>query len=157
MRHFTLIALLSLWSTAAFPCGAQQHRRVKARRPVGCWNVEPGPFSVVGTTRVDSGQTVLPSVVQFDTVPGKTWFGEPIGRLVRAVVVDNGTRYRDGYYVVSRVDSLKVEWTDGDVGMTFLMRLDSLVMHGRASAWTDYLGKEQASIVLRRTACPSAR
>lgn len=103
------------------------------------------------------GQTILPPVVRFDTVPGKSWSGEPSGHLVRALAADGETRYRDGYYLLSGADSLRVAWTNGFTGMTLMLRLGNVVMHGRASAWTDYQGYEQASVVLRRAACPSAK
>lgn len=54
-------------------------------------------------------------------------------------------------------DSLRVEWTNGYVGMTLLLRLDDRVMHGRAPAWTDYEGSEEASLVVRRAVCPASR
>jgi hypothetical protein len=157
MRHFTLLAILSVWCPAASPCGAQQAARAKAQALIGCWKVEPGPFSVMGRIGVDPGQTTLPSFVQFDTVPGQSWSGDPLGRLVRALAGDSGSRYRDGYYLFSGADSLQVHWTTGFVGMTLLLRLDSAVMRGRASAWTDYMGHEEASVVLRRAACPPTR
>jgi hypothetical protein len=123
---------------------------------VGCWKVESDRFSVIGKIPVDSGGTRLPSLVWFDTVPGQSLRGEPLGRLVRAWPDGSGTPYRNGYYLVLSADSLRVEWTNGFVGMTLLLRTDSLSMWGRASAWTDYMGHEQASVTLRRTACPGA-
>jgi len=157
MRLFSLFAILFACCTAPSLCAAQQDGRAKAKMLLGCWKVEPGRFAVIGTTGVDPGGTVLPSLVQFDTLPGKRWSGEPVGRLVRALAPDNRTRYRDGYYLFSGADSLQVDWTNGFVGMTLLLRLDSVVMHGVASAWTDYMCNEQATIVLRRAACPGAR
>jgi hypothetical protein len=155
MRPFTQLGILFACCAAASAAGAQHDERAKVQTVVGCWTVEPGPLSVVGRSGVDPGQTTLPSLIQFDTVPGKSWTGEPLGRRVRALTGDNGTRYRDGYYLFSDVDSLRVEWTNSVVGMSLLLRVESLVMHGRASAWTDYMGTEEASLVMRRTACPS--
>jgi hypothetical protein len=158
MRHIMFLAILSVCFNAASICAAQQGRHAKAQMIVGCWKVEPGKFSVVGRIGVDPGQTkLLAPLVQFDTVPGKSWSGEPLGRLVRGLAGGSGTRYRDGYYLLSGADSLRVDWTNGLTGMTLLLRIDNLVMHGRASAWTDYMGSEEASVVLRRAACPGAR
>ena len=147
------------WSSSAISgiANALQNGHVQAQTVIGCWRVEPGKFSVVGKNGADPGQTILPPVVQFDTVPGRSWSGEPLGRLVRGLGADNGTRYRDGYYLLSGSDSLRVDWTTGFIGMTLVLRLDNAVMHGRASAWTDYMGEEQASVVLRRAVCPGAR
>jgi hypothetical protein len=156
MRRFTLLGIVCACCTAVSASAAQQDERTKVQMVVGCWTVEPGRFSVIGKTPVDSGGTKLPALVRFDTVPGARWSGEPLGRLVHALPDDSGTRYRNGYYLFSATDSLDVEWTNGVVGMTLLLRVDSLVMHGRASAWTDYMGNEQAPIVLRRAACPGA-
>jgi hypothetical protein len=136
---------------------ASQDGQAQAQTVVGCWKVEPGKFSVVGKNGADRGQTILPLVVQFDTLPGKSLSGEPFGRLVRGLGADNGTRYRDGYYALSGTDSLRVDWTTGFIGMTLVLRLDNAVMHGRASAWTDYMGNEQAPVVLRRAVCPGVR
>src|SRR5215471_15199381 len=158
MRHIMFLGMLSVCFNAASLCAAQQGEHAKAQRIVGCWRVEPGKFSVVGRIGVDPGQTkLLPPVVQFDTVPGKSWSGEPWGRLVRGLAGDNRTRYRDGYYLLSGADSLRVDWTSGFTGMTLLLRLDTVAMHGRASAWTDYSGGEEAAVVLRRAACSGAR
>jgi len=112
---------------------------------------------VVKRTRVDPGQTVLPSLIQLDTSPGRQFTGETIGHRVHAFADKSGTIYRDGYYVLSGTDHLDVNWTNGVVGMTLQLRMDDAIMRGRASAWTDYRGEEQASIVLRRADCPGAR
>lgn len=153
MRPFTLLALISTWFTTASLCGAQQDRRVTLRSVIGCWSVTPGHFSIVEKDGADPGQTLLPSVLEFDTVPGKSWMGAPLGRRVRAVVANNGTRYRDGYYLLAGADSLRVDWTNSVVGMTLDVRLGGSVMRGRATAWTDYMGEERASVVLRRVPC----
>ena len=110
---------------------------------------------MIGNIGVDPGQTILPRVIQLDTIPGKAWSGEPLGRLVRALPDSSGTQYRDGYYLFAGTDSLQVAWTNGVVGMNLMLQMDSLTLRGRASAWTDYMGKEQASVVLRRVACPA--
>jgi hypothetical protein len=148
-----LVGVLIAWCAVSSAARAQQDEHAKVRAVVGCWTTEPGRFSVVGKTGVDSGQTTLPSRIRFDTMPGKGWRGEPLGRLVRASAEGSTTRYRDGYYLFSGADSLRVEWTNGFVGMTLQLRLDKFVMRGRALAWTDYMGYEQASIVLRRGEC----
>src|SRR5262249_24093582 len=93
--------------------------------------------------------------IRLDTLPGTSWSGEPLGRLVRVVDRGNNTRYRDGYYLFSGTNGLSVDWTNGFVGMTLRLRLDKSVMRGRAEAWTDYMGREQASVVLHRAACPT--
>ena len=147
------------WTRSAISgiANASRDGDAQAQTIVGCWKVDPGKFSVTGRTGADAGQTILPSVVQFDTVPGKSLYGEPFGRLVRGLGADNGTQYRDGYYVLSGPDSLRVDWTTGFTGMTLMLRLGNAVMHGRASAWTDYMGEERAPVVLRRAVCPGAR
>ncbi|MGH7622666.1 MAG: hypothetical protein ACREMU_10040 [Gemmatimonadaceae bacterium] len=121
--------------------------------PLGCWRLEPGHFAVIGNSGVDPGQTTLPDLIQFDTVPGKSWAGDPWGRRVRALHDTIATRYREGYYLPAGADSVRVDWTNGFVGMTLMLRRDSVTMRGHASAWTDYLGEEDATIVLRRVTC----
>jgi hypothetical protein len=152
MRRFPWVGMLFVWC-AVSSAAAQQDERAKARGLIGCWTIEAGRFSIVERIGVDSGQTTLPSRIRFDTMPGKAWSGEPLGRLVRAFAEGSTTRYRDGYYLFAGADSLRVEWANGFVGMTLQLRLDKSVMRGRALAWTDYMGSEQASIVLRRAAC----
>src|SRR5437879_440839 len=88
---------------------ARRDEHAKAQMLIGCWKVEPGRFSVIGTTGVDPGQTIMPSLVQFDTVPGKSWTGEPLGHLVHALAGNRATRYRNGYYLLSGADSVRVE------------------------------------------------
>jgi hypothetical protein len=156
-KGLRLAFVLSVTSMCSTPLGAQQDRPANAQLIVGCWKLEPGQFAVIGKTGVDRGQTVLPSLVQFDTMPGKSKSGEPIGRRVRTSAADSGSRYQEGYYLFSGADSVRVDWTTGFVGMTLLLRLDDRVMHGRASAWTDYGGSEEASLVLRRAVCPASR
>ena len=134
---------------------AQQNDQVNARRVAGCWRMEAGPFSTVGARASDPGQTMLPSVIRLEMVPGKSWTGEPLGRRVYALADPSGSRYREGYYRFGGRDSLHVEWTNGVVGMTLTLRVDTLVMRGRASAWTDYGGEERAPILLRRVSCPA--
>jgi hypothetical protein len=87
---FRLAFVLSLTSMCSAPLGAQRDRPANAQLIVGCWNLEPGQFAIIGKTGVDRGQTVLPSLVQFDTVPGKSKSGEPLGRLVRTSASDSG-------------------------------------------------------------------
>ena len=69
MRLFAWLGIFCACATAA----SQQDERAKATALIGCWKVEHGPFSVVGRTGVDPGQTLLlPSLIQFDTAPGKS-------------------------------------------------------------------------------------
>src|SRR5262249_24109906 len=92
--------------TMACIASAQQDERAKIHLMIGCWTLEPGPFSVVGKTGVDPGQTASPSRIRLDTLPGTSWSGEPLGRLVRVVDRGNNTRYRDGYYLFSGTNGL---------------------------------------------------
>src|SRR5262249_42407019 len=118
-----LLALTLGCCTRAGVAGAQRADRSNVQRLIGCWNIEHGAFSVTGKTGVDPGQTILPSLLHFDSVPGKSWTGEPLGRLVQAVTGDKRTQYRRGYYLFSGEDSVHVVWTNGFVGMTLFLRM----------------------------------
>jgi len=157
MRTLRVLLALIICCAAASESPAQQSEYTRAKRLAGCWSVEPGPFSTVGRVGTDAGQTVLPAVIQLDTVPGTSWNGDLIGRRIRSFADGRATRYRNGYYLFAGTDSLRVEWTNGVVGMTLQLQVDNVVMRGRASAWTDYMGNEQATIVLRRVRCPGRR
>ena len=145
-----VVGLALLFSAEA---GAQQSERSKVQMVLGCWKVEPGQF-VAGKTHVDPGQTNLPTLVRFDSVPGINWTGDTLGRRIRALAADTVTQYHDGYYRFPNPDSVDVDWTNGFTGMSLALRLDKSVMRGRADAWTDYMGSASAPIVLRRASCP---
>ncbi len=121
---------------------------------VGCWKLAPSRFAVVDKPPADSAQTVLPTVIRMDTLPGTSWNGDPIGRRVREVA--NGSRpyYDIGYYRFFAPDRVQIDWSaSGDIGMTLDLRFDRSTLRGSATAWTDYGGEERSSITLSRVAC----
>jgi hypothetical protein len=134
---------------------AQQDQNTKANALRGCWKLEVGAFQVSESTHVDRGQTTLPQFIQLDTVAGRSFFGKPLGRLVRALPWTADTDYRDGYYTFPHPDSVHIDWTNGFVGVTLAFPFDTLVMRGRAEAWTDYGGDERAPVTVRRSPCPT--
>jgi len=154
----TLVRLGTLLgcALALHAAGAQRSSTRPIPPPTGCWQLEPGPFSVIQRLPADPGQTVLPVVVSFDTVPGRSWDNRPFGRRIRTVTDSTTTRYHEGYYRIVAPDSVLVDWTNGFVGMSLELRFASVAMRGRATAWTDYGGGQRATISLRRVTCPRA-
>ena len=134
---------------------AQQDQPTKANALRGCWKLEVGTFQVSESTHVDRGQTTLPQFIRLDTTGGRSFFDRPMGRLVRALPGKTDTYYRDGYYTFPHPDTVSIDWTNGFVGMTMTFPFDTVVMRGRAQAWTDYGGSEHAPITMRRSQCPS--
>jgi hypothetical protein len=134
---------------------AQQDQNTKANALRGCWKLEVGTFQLSQSTHVDSGQTTLPQFIQLDTVAGRSFFGRSLGRLVRALPGKADTYYRDGYYTFPHPDSVHIDWTNGFVGMELAFPFDTVVMRGRAEAWTDYGGDERAPVTIRRSLCPT--
>ena len=152
MRHCVLLAFGCVALAACFT----SHEPPTDRFIVGCWKVEHERFSVSGKISVDPGQTTLPTRLQFDTVPGRSLYGTSLGHRVRAVGTDSAsTEYREGYYRLTGRSKVQVDWTNGFTGMTLNVRGDSVSLHGKASAWTDYGGHENATIRLQRTSCPA--
>jgi len=150
--------LLAFFSIGALGGCRTSHEAPSNRFILGCWNLEHERFSVTGDTTVDPGQTTLPTRLQFDTVPGKSWDGRPLGQRVRPVGADSAsTNYREGYYLLTGGTKIQVDWTNGFTGLTLELRGDSASLHGKASAWTDYIGQETAIVYLRRTVCPAPR
>jgi hypothetical protein len=141
---------------ALHAAGAQQSPARPVTPPTGCWQLKPGPFSIIRRFPAEPGQTVLPLVISFDTTPGRSWDNRPIGRRVRTLSDTIATQYHEGYYRIVAPDSVLVDWSDSVVGMTLELRLDSIAMRGRATAWTDYGGGQRATITLRRVTCPRA-
>ena len=150
MRLATVFACAIALRTA----GAQKSPLRSALQLVGCWQLEPGAFSVIAHLPADSGQTVLPTLVRFDTLPGRSWDNRPIGRRVRTLTDTTVTQYREGYYRLVAPDSVLVDWTNSVVGMSLELRVDGVAMRGRATAWTDYGGGQRARITLRPVSCP---
>ena len=134
---------------------AQQDQNTKANALRGCWKLEVGTFQVSESTHVDRGQTTLPRFIQFDTVGGRSFFDRPMGRLVRGLPGKTNAYYRDGYFTFPHPDTVRIDWTSGFTGMTLTFPFDTVVMHGRAEAWTDYGGDERAPITVRRSPCPT--
>ena len=149
--HARSFAALMILTVAVVPRAHAQHavpERVKEM--YGCWSVETGPFTPGPSGRTDPGQTVLPPLIALDSVRGNSWTGDAVGWRVHSYPGASGTRYRDGYYTISDTNRIEVNWTNGVVGITMLVRADSLVMRGTAEAWTDYMARERANVTLRR-------
>ena len=157
MQHQRLAKTLCVWSIALVACTAQRGLPPDPNMILGCWAVETGRFSVTSVpkaTHVDPGQTATPSLIEFDSLPGRSWNGGPVGRRVHGFG-NPASQYRDGYYHPSGSDGLRIVWSSGFTSMAFEVRLDSLVMRGHAEAMTDYGGDERAALVLRRSPCPA--
>lgn len=87
------------------------------RMVLGCWNVTASPFTGKGPTGagVDPGQTTLPSIVKFDSLPGL--LGAELrpksrGHLIQGVTGYTIPMYRSGYYQFQQHDSLEILWYD---------------------------------------------
>ena len=145
-----IIALVFLPTASS----AQEYQSSKAYALRGCWKLEVGTFRVTDSIHVDAGQTTLPPFIQFDTVPGRGLF-RPTGLLVRALPDRTSSQYRTGYFTFPHPDTVQVDWTNGFTGMMLTFPSDTVVMRGRADAWTDYGGAEWAPVTIRRTVCPS--
>ena len=145
-----IIALVFLPTASS----AQEYQSSKAYALRGCWELEVGTFRVTDSIHVNAGQTTLPPFIQFDTVPGRGLF-RPTGLLVRALPDRMGSQYRTGYFTFPHPDTVQVDWTNGFTGMMLTFPSDTVVMRGRADAWTDYGGAEWAPVTIRRTVCPS--
>ncbi len=133
---------------------AQLIQKLKVRALQGCWKIDVGKFKVSAKIPVDPGQTNLPEFIQFDTLPGRSIFGQPMDFLVVGLPRNNKTRYHDGVFKVT-ADSVRVDWSNSVVGMTLRFPYDTRRMDGTAEAWTDYAGGERALIELQRSECPS--
>ena len=154
MRYRWSIALCSmLMLMCAATSDAQQEQFARARRMQGCWRISSSPFVAGPSGKVDAGQTILPPVIALDTVPGKSWLNEPFGLRVRSFPGKSGSRYQDGYYTFPNSTTLLISWTNGVVGMNLDVRADSSRMTGTASAWTDYMTSEHATVTLQRVPC----
>jgi len=143
---------------APFLCNAQQADRSAMHMVLGCWNVTAGPFTGRGPTGagVDPGQTTLPSIGKFDSLPGPSdplLNAKPMGHLIQGITGYTIPMYRSGYYHLQQRDRLEIVWHDFSDDMRLVVGVDSLVMRGRAEAGTDYDGYEHAPVVLRRTTC----
>lgn len=119
---------------------------------LGCWSVTASPFSGKGPTGagVDPGQTTLPSIVKFDSLPGPLGAelrAKSRGHLIQGVTGYTMPMYRSGYYQFQQHDSLEIVWYDASDDTRLTLGADSLVMRGRAEAGTDYLGEEHGTVV----------
>lgn len=117
----------------------------------GCWAVKVGEFQ---GSKVDSGMTTIPTMVQLDTLPGKDFWGDRSGWLVRGHPGANGSRYREGNFAPVGRDSVRLSWSTGFVGLTIEVLATAQQMDGVATVWTDYNGQQQAPIMLLRSTCP---
>ena len=153
-RSFLVVALSCGSALAARRAGAQREATRVGGLVAGCWRLEPGSFVTLHGVPADPGQAVLPSVLSFDTVPGMSWNNRRVGQRVRSLRDTTVTRYRTGYYRFVPPESVLVDWTNGFVGLSLELQVDSLTMSGRATVWTDYGGSQRADVTLRRTVCP---
>jgi hypothetical protein len=139
MQRQRLAKTLSVCSIALLACSTLRGLPQDPDMVLGCWAVETGRFSVTAVpkaTHVDPGQTATPSMIELDSVRGRSWNADPVGRRVRAFG-NPASQYRDGYYHPSGNDGLRIVWSNGFTSMAFEVRLDSLVMRGHAEAMTE--------------------
>lgn len=137
--------------TALPPLAAQSVDAVRAKALAGCWAVHVGTFK---GSRVDSGMTVLPTIVKLDTLPGADIWGEPYGRLLLGLPDTKGRYYRRGFYELKGADRIRLIWASGFTSMSIEATTTAQRMRGTAQAWTDYGGQQTAPITLTRTTCP---
>ncbi len=144
---------LALTIVAALPSelSGQTANSQRVAALTGCWALTVGEFQ---GTKIDSGMTTLPAMVQLDTLPGKNFFGERSAWLVRGHPSTNGSTYREGQFAPVGRDSVWLSWSSGFVGLTIGVLATAQQMEGFASAWTDYGGEQRAPITLRRSTCP---
>jgi len=138
------------------PAAAQDGVVARVRRLAGCWATTVETFRSVTTTPIDSGLTNVPPLLRLDTLPGRGWHNDTHDWLLRAIPGTSGSRYRDGYFKPTGKDSVELHWTNGFVGLSIRAKGAGDTLSGFASAWTDYMGEQRATIVLRRVACPSS-
>lgn len=147
VRGLALFALM----TALPPLAAQSVDAVRAQALAGCWAVQVGTFK--GST-VDSGMTVLPTVVKLDTLPGADIWGKPFGRLLLGLPDTTGRYYRRGFFELKGANRIRLIWASGFTSMSIDATTTAERMRGTAQAWTDYGGEQVAPITLTRTTCP---
>lgn len=149
----------ALWLLLALrptPAIAQGGEVARVHRLAGCWAATVGTFRSVTTIPVDSGLTNVPPLLRLDTLPGQGWHNDTHDWLLTAMPGASGSRYRDGYFKPTGKDSVELHWTNGSVGLSIRAKDAGNTLSGFASAWTDYMGEQRATIVLRRAACPSS-
>lgn len=154
MRRLALaVAPMLAWSAVvAAPLDAQPRA---VRTLAGCYRVTADSADRHGAY---PGFAPLPPLVRLDTVPERSRSGKPTFRASPDVTTYHELAFTPTWQVVGR-DSLVVNWFDGFVGPTLVLRRDGARWRGRVSYryHEDTGAGPDVPVVAVRVACDRSR